>query len=279
MIDAKTIDMIRKLHALMGSDRQDGDVSRTKLNALLTKHGLTMNDVPGLLAEKPKAKPASPQYEDRAPVYQTYEQREAVRKMQGRRQIVAHYGSIEAALVPCEKEMALRDAVRRWATFWYDEPRWTKDIGGINPYSIPLDLTPHNILAALGRAFPLPTEAYGARKEFAYWTQRDQEIQLLREGKFLCCRLDAIPYMRQQIVRHLWRLDAGVDPVFSAELRDIVGAKPAEPEKVKLNEAVRSKPATVPPPRAKARKAEPPAKPRDELMVLPPHVLARYGRR
>jgi hypothetical protein len=30
----------------------------------------------------------------------------------------------------------------------------------------------------------------------------------------------------------------------------------------------------------KAGKAEPPAKkPRDEFMVLPPHVLARYGRR
>jgi hypothetical protein len=164
-------------------------------------------------------------------------------------------------------------------------------IAGI--YSIrerPLDLIPRQIIRALASAVPLPANREDARTEFAYWQRRNDEIELLREGEWPN-QIGPAAYLRQQIVRHLWCLDAGVDPPFSDELRAMISAQQIEqaqqpePARSRLVETIKRKPAGDPTPQqaqAKAqaqarKKPEPPAKPRDEFMVLPPHVLQRYG--
>jgi hypothetical protein len=51
--------LARKLHALMGSDNQgEREAARVKLRALLAKHKLTWNDLPGLLSGDIKEEPA-----------------------------------------------------------------------------------------------------------------------------------------------------------------------------------------------------------------------------
>ena len=89
--------------------------------------------------------------------------------------ILERYGSAEAALAPCERELLLHKAVERWRKPC-DPPgeRWTHSVDGWRSYFI--ENAPAHLHEAIRNANPLPETFAAARAEYDYWRAREREM-------------------------------------------------------------------------------------------------------
>jgi hypothetical protein len=192
---AEEIARLRKVHALFNSPAPGEAASaRSRAEALLKPHGLTLDDIPKVLNPPPApVQTASSSFndffaniddriEEQHPGWKAQQAAAAAertkQKIKDRAEILARYGSVEAAIAPCDREKLLRKAVKKWSTFC-DPPhqRWTKAIDGYSDgYSA--KNAPKRVIAALSAAYPLPTSITEAAAEYAYWRSREREISL-----------------------------------------------------------------------------------------------------
>ncbi|WP_089289608.1 MULTISPECIES: response regulator transcription factor [unclassified Azospirillum] len=122
-------------------------------------------------------------------------------------QVIARYGSREAALAPCSREKLLRAAVARWARP-QEAPldRWTRSLDGWTTASLPRHMPP-DIRRAVETAYSLPTTIAGALAELEYWERRDRELAALvphrAEGNDGQTHLDLPAHARAIVIRRL----------------------------------------------------------------------------
>lgn len=122
-------------------------------------------------------------------------------------QVIARYGSREAALAPCSREKLLRAAVAKWAKP-LDAPmeRWTRSLDGWTAASLPRHMPP-DIRRAVETAYSLPTTIAGALAELEYWERRDREMGVLVprgiEENGATTHLDLPAHARAIVVRRL----------------------------------------------------------------------------
>lgn len=122
-------------------------------------------------------------------------------------QVIARYGSREAALAPCSREKLLRAAVARWARP-QEAPldRWTRSLDGWTTASLPRHMPP-DIRRAVETAYSLPTTIAGALAELEYWERRDRELAALVphrvEGEAGQTHLDLPAHARAIVIRRL----------------------------------------------------------------------------
>ena len=145
---------------------------------------------------------------------------------------VAHYGSEEAVLAPCAKEMLLRKAVAPWRkASARPYQRWTASVDGYRHF---LEKLPLRVAVAIGGAYPLPTTFSQAREEHSYWLKRRQEIEdvLVNFGDD---GLDLLVQIRLDVVRKLLETGLRLDSLkeIVARLGMTEAAESAEPEMVK----------------------------------------------
>lgn len=123
-------------------------------------------------------------------------------------EILGRYGSVEAALAPCDRERALLKAVERWRVPFEANPRWTDTLDGWSG-SIGGGKTPAHVLQAIREALPLPTTFAEAQLEANFWTARNAEMEdVLAEeadgGEYEGnCALDLVAEARWDMVREL----------------------------------------------------------------------------
>jgi hypothetical protein len=133
--------------------------------------------------------------------------------------VIKRYGSIEAAIAPCDREKLLREAVRKWSKF-RDDPRWTASISDhADAFSITLDKpskTAKRIIDAIATAYPLPDTIEGAIAEEAYWHRRDHEFRLVLEEDYSDDVLDMPAAIRQKILSDL------IDTLPARNVRDVL---------------------------------------------------------
>lgn len=97
--------------------------------------------------------------------------------LQRRAALVERYGSLEAVLEPCAREMALRKALKPWRVpAARPHHRWTRELKGWESLTLASKMSP-DLRAAVERAIPMPTTYAEARAEFAFWQDRDDELQ------------------------------------------------------------------------------------------------------
>jgi predicted DNA-binding protein (UPF0251 family) len=214
-IDPISIERLRKIWALASSPNVgEATAARDRASAFLARHGKTVADIPDLLATKPKAsEPAQGPFgftfydmnnPDHMAAYADIDRSrraERARKEKPQRDaVIEAYGSANAVIAPCEREIQLRDAVRQWSV--PREPphqRWTERIG---EWDDSISDIPQHVREALSAAYALPTTIEDAAAEYAYWERRDREMGLVLEDTS-DTQLDLAAYGRKEIVRGL----------------------------------------------------------------------------
>ncbi|TNC93817.1 MAG: hypothetical protein FD119_3736 [Stygiobacter sp.] len=189
-----------KLLALAGSDNDaEAIAALRKVKALLAENGKDFTDLAQLYERdlpKPAYQQSSPNVqsgrppftdimagfddciEEKEPGYKARESAERTEKIrkeaEEREKLIAKYGSLEAVLEPCEKELVLREALKPWIIMQGE--RWTSSVDGLHS-PFPQDISPE-VRKALEGALPLPTTITEAMPELLYWEQRDREMEL-----------------------------------------------------------------------------------------------------
>jgi DNA-binding CsgD family transcriptional regulator len=209
------IELLRKIWARTSSSfAPEAANAREKAATLLARYGKTVADIPDLLAANAKTSGPAQEwagftfYDINNPDHMAA-QAESNRKWRSERAgteapereaVISRYGSVDAAIAPCEREVLLRESVLQWSTPC-DPPhqRWTKRIGEWEgPYS---DI-PSHVREALSAAYPLPTTIEEAGAEYNYWQRRDHEMGLVLEDTSHT-QLDLAADGRRKIVRDL----------------------------------------------------------------------------
>ena len=125
--------------------------------------------------------------------------------------LIERFGSLEAALAPCEWERLLLDAVKHWRKVCAPpHERWTHDVDGCGGFTHKL---PPHVEAAIRGAYPMPVTFPEAVAEHAYWRQRDDDMRALLDDETGDFALDVVAQMRADIIYRLIERDM---PVTSA---------------------------------------------------------------
>jgi hypothetical protein len=223
-MDPKTTTLLVKIVALFDSPNEgERDNAFTKAQELLEKNGQSMADVLEVLTTLGARPSAVADFADRvqgrdtqasttddaAPSETERHERPAQRhdKTEPRAEVIARYGSVQAALQPCTWETLLRNSVRHDSTFHAPpNERWTKSVHGYTSEHSPGPAR-NRALQAIAHAYPLPTDMQDAVTELAHWESRDRELQLVLgpDGK-----LDLTADLRRELVRNLIRSELPV---------------------------------------------------------------------
>ena len=112
--------------------------------------------------------------------------------------VIARYGSIQAALQPCKWEVILRSFVRRGSTFHAPpNERWTRSIYGYTPEHT--DGPARNrAVQAIARAYPLPTNMQDALADMLAG-KADRELRLVLGRGGNTCGLDLTARLRWEL--------------------------------------------------------------------------------
>lgn len=114
---------------------------------------------------------------------------------------VARYGSKEAVLAACPKEMLLRAAVKPWRkTCARPHHRWTQSVDGYRHF---LDPLPLRVANAIATAYPMPATYKEAAAEQSYWLTRRAEIEDVLGDAAGDDGLDLLAQIRLAAVRSL----------------------------------------------------------------------------
>ncbi|MDG5494162.1 hypothetical protein [Niveispirillum sp. BGYR6] len=176
---------------------------------MLAREGKRLVDLVSGLAPAPAAPappPAPPRPHQQQPRHSPPPPRQGDAPMEVA-QVIARYGSREAALAPCSREKLLRAAVARWARP-QEAPldRWTRSLDGWTTASLPRHMPP-DIRRAVETAYSLPTTIAGALAELEYWERRDRELAALvphrAEGNDGQTHLDLPAHARAIVIRRL----------------------------------------------------------------------------
>jgi hypothetical protein len=223
-MDPKTTTLLVKIVALFDSPNEgERNNAFTKAQELLEKNGQSMADVLEVLTTLGARPSAVADFADRVQGRDTqagtadhtepekterYE-RPAPRhdQAESRAEVIARYGSVQAALQPCTWETLLRGSVRRDSTFHAPpNERWTRSVYG---YTSEHSAGParNRALQAIAQAYPLPANMQDAVLELAHWDRRDRELQLVLapDGK-----LDLTADLRRELIRNLIRSELHV---------------------------------------------------------------------
>lgn len=177
-LDPKTSARLAKIVALFDSPN-DGErnVAITKAWELLDRHGQDMADIFDVLTALGAKASAVADFIDRVQACEPAG--EATEQAESRADVIARYGSVQAALQPCQREALLRRAVRHGATFHAPpHERWTRSLYGYTPDQ-PDGPARDRAMRAIARAYPLPTTMRDALAEHAHWDRRDRELRVV----------------------------------------------------------------------------------------------------
>ena len=235
-MDPKTTTLLLKIVALFDSPN-DGERNNafTKAQELLEKQGQSMADILEALTTLGVGASAMADFMDRAlgrePAAKAADQavpgktehltRPAPDQDQAksRADVIGRYGSVQAALQPCEWEALLRSAVRRGSTFHAPpNERWTRSIYGYTPEQ-PNGPLRRRAMQAIARACPLPTNMQDALTEHAHWEGRDRELQLVPGPEGNASRLDLTAQLRRELIRNLIRSELPVHGEAELQIR------------------------------------------------------------
>lgn len=243
-----SLDVIRlgKLLSLAGSDNEsEAATAIRKLKSYLSSEGLSFTDLGEKLIAQgghragggrppPAQEDAANRFTDEAGV--AWPSREAYDKFQAaaaarreadwrrtepeRNEVIARYGSREAALARSEREQRLHEAVADLLVRHdpdLDPPgRWHASLGGWDRSS----LVPPSpiVLARIENAFPLPGTVREAKDEFDHWKQRSHELEMLM-GRPGDPQLDLPAICRAQRVQALYERDLPIRSIDDLHLR------------------------------------------------------------
>ena len=234
-----------KLLSLAGSENEsEATAAIRKLKNQLSSEGLSFTDLgQRLIAQagsrsdrgrsSPVREPAAESFTDEAGV--AWPSREAYDKFHAavaarrdndwrrteteRNEIIARYGSREAALARSEREQILHDAVIDLLVPQdpdCDPPgRWHASLGGwdrslMHPSTV--------VLGRIEHAFPMPATVRQAKDEFEYWNQRSHELEILM-GRPGDPQLDLPAICRAQRVQALYERELPIRSVDDLHLR------------------------------------------------------------
>ena len=211
MVNEKDRAKLAKIGALFGSTEQgEAAAARNRASSILARYDLHIDDIDIVLGDAAEAEGPKPgrfgftfcdinNPEHMARWAAQDERRRAAEKPK-RDAVIERYGSVEAALAPCEREVLLRQAVRRWSELRSPpDQRWTDNIAG---WSYAGDDMPPDVRQALATAYPLPASIEDAWTEYSYWRRRGRELELVL-GDMGDFNLDLPACGRQEIVREL----------------------------------------------------------------------------
>lgn len=235
-----------KLLSLAGSDNEsEATTAIRKLKGYLTSEGLSFTDLgekliaqsgprPGSGRTSPPQDDAANRFTDEAGV--TWPSREAYDKFHAaaaarreadwrrteteRNEVIAQYGSREAALARNGREQILHDAVIDLLVLQEpdtDPPgRWHASLGGWDRSS----LVPPSpiVLARIESAFPMPSTVREAKDEFDSWKQRSYELEMLM-GRPGDPQLDLPAICRTQRVQALYERELPIRSIDDLYLR------------------------------------------------------------
>ncbi len=125
---------------------------------------------------------------------------------QRRETIIEKYGSVDAAVAPCQRESKLLTAVAPWRTCHASNPRWTYQVDGWSGAGADYRSMPAHVLEAIRAALPLPVSFAESRREHAYWTDRNRELEDVVSLDGAVCgdiQLDLVAEVRAAIVHDL----------------------------------------------------------------------------
>lgn len=239
-MDPKTTTLLVKIVALFDSPNEgERNNAFTKAQELLEKQGQSMADVLEVLTTLGARPSAVADFVDRVQGRDTQastadhavpgkterHDRPAPRhdQAESHAEVIARYGSVQAALQPCEWEVLLRSSVRRGSTFHAPpNERWTRSVYG---YTSGDSAGParNRAMQAIALAYPLPTNMQDALTELAHWERRDRELQLVL-GPLLgpnrnTSRLDLTADLRRELIRNLIRSELPVHGEAELQIR------------------------------------------------------------
>ncbi|MCI4678164.1 hypothetical protein K9U39_15125 [Rhodoblastus acidophilus] len=250
-----SLDLIRlgKLLSLAGSDNESEAIAAVrKLKDHLSSEGLSFTDLGQTLigqgerrsdgGQRPQARePATNTFTDETGVvwpsrraYEKYQAAAAARREDDwrkteteRNEVIARYGSREAALARNDREQMLHDATAdllvRCEPDTNPPGRWHASLGGWDRSSfVPLSPT---VMARIEQAFPLPKTVRQAKDEFDYWKQRSNELEMLM-GRPEDSQLDLPAICRAQRVQALYEHELPIRSIDDLHLRLQFTVKP-----------------------------------------------------
>ncbi len=238
--------LLGKLLSLAGSENEwEAIVAVRKLKAHLSSEGLSFTDLGQRLivqagkrsddGQTPRAREPEPDtftgeagvvWPNRA-AYERHQAAVAARREDEwrktgieRNQVIAQYGSREAALARNDREQILHDAVADLLvrhTPDTDPPgRWHASLGGWDRSSF-VQASPA-VLVRIEQALPLPNTVREAKDEFEYWKQRSNELEML-VGRPGDSQLDLPAICRAQRVQALYERELLIRSIDDLHLR------------------------------------------------------------
>jgi hypothetical protein len=251
-MDPKTTALVVKIVALFDSPN-DGERNNafSKAQELLEKQGQSMADVLEMLTtlgvgasamadfmdrvqgREPGARAADEAMPDNTERHGRPAQRQD--HTESRADVIARYGSVEAALQPCSLEVLLRSSVRHASTFHAPpNERWTRSVHGYAPEQ-PDGPARDRAAQAIARAYPLPTNMQDALAEHTHWERRDRELQVVLGP---AGRLDLTAQLRREVVRDLMRSELPVhgEAEFQIRLQFWIDDRQEEIDRTTLDE-------------------------------------------
>lgn len=227
-MDPKTTALLVKIVALFDSPNDgERDNAFSKAQELLEKQGQSMADILEVLTTLGARASAMTAFMDRMqgresaagtaeqPVPDHPDRHERPERREdeqaaSRADVIARYGSIQAALQPCKWEARLRSNVRRGSTFHAPpNERWTRSVYGYTPDQ-PAGPARDRALQAIARAYPLPTSMQEALTEWLHWEGRDRELQIVLGSDDATSGLDLTARLRRELVGNLIRSELPV---------------------------------------------------------------------
>jgi hypothetical protein len=250
-MDPKTTALLVKIVALFDSPNDgERDSAFGKARELLERHGQSKADVMEALTTLGVRATAMADFMDWVRVGEAAAasadqavagKPERHAEEQSRADVIARYGSLEAALQPCPLEASLRSGVRQGLTFHAPpNERWTRSIYGYLPGQ-PDGRERQRAVRATARACPLPTNIQDALAEHAYWERRDRELRLVLGRGDDTSGLDLTAQLRRELVANLIRSELPVHnrTDMQTRLQFWIDESQAEIDRTPLDEVVR----------------------------------------
>jgi hypothetical protein len=209
-------DKLRKVLALWRGAATDGErqAARARGEVLAKQEGMSFEQaVSADAAERASASGAGfnpfDGFDDfceaREPGYKAERAREKAEKVAARERrkagLIERFGSLQAALAPCEREKLIIAAVARWRVPQNPpHERWTSNVDG---WRSSWEEPPPHVEAAIRGAYRLPETFAAARAELDYWRERNDDMGALLDDDYGDYALDLLAMRRMRIVDKL----------------------------------------------------------------------------
>jgi len=191
-VESKKLDTEKfaKIYSLMNSTTYDGEreAARDRAEAVACAAGMTFDEAVEVISTSEKSlAEAEPEWkhpfagftdymESKEPGYKAKMAEEARQReesrLEERSELIKRYGSEDAIMAPCEREVLLEKACTHLAVV--EEDGYMSKLDGWGPVSRNEDL-PESVRQAVSQAYPLPATVVEAWEEWGYWNKRWHE--------------------------------------------------------------------------------------------------------